>query len=95
VTQQDSRLAEYAQACLEEALVGLATNVEVLGEVQQALMALHMLYGSTEVITLIPADVLEHIDQPEPTCICPPDLVARGGYRSACPANHGSIEANR
>jgi hypothetical protein len=26
------------------------------------------------------------------TCTCPPDLVARGGFRSSCPA-HGQMEA--
>lgn len=89
--QPDRQLIEYARACLEAALAGLiddTADAEVLGEAQLALMALHMLYGSTEPITLIPTDVLEHMNQPAPTCICPPDLVARGGYRSTCPASH-------
>jgi hypothetical protein len=30
----------------------------------------------------------EHFNPPEPVCICPPDLLARGGFRGGCPA-HG------
>jgi hypothetical protein len=34
-----------------------------------------------------PWDEIE--DVPEPKCICPPELVARGGFRGGCPVHHG------
>jgi hypothetical protein len=84
------QFGEYARECLEAALFGLTNNGSdaVLGEAQAALMALHMLYGSTGTITLVPGDIMDDVDRPEPVCICPPDLVARGGFRSGCPAEH-------
>jgi hypothetical protein len=87
----DGRFAEYAREHLEAALNGLANNgsyEEVVSEAEAALMALHVLYGNTEPFTLVPADVLEDIGRSEPTCVCPPDLVARGGYRGGCPAHN-------
>jgi hypothetical protein len=33
-----------------------------------------------------PWDEIEEIVFPE--CICPPDLVARGGFRGGCPVHH-------
>jgi hypothetical protein len=84
-------LADYARACLEAALSGLIgdeSDVEVLGNADLGVVALHAHYGSTAPIMLDPADLLEHRSQPEPKCVCPPDLVARGGYRSTCEASH-------
>jgi rhodanese-related sulfurtransferase len=82
------RYEEYAREHLKAAVDGLDSGVEVLGEVQAALMALHVCYGSTETIALTAADVAEDVDRSEPTCICPPELVARGGFRSGCPVHH-------
>lgn len=84
----DTRFKEYARERLEQALAGLVDDVEVLGEVQQALLALHLLYGSTEAFTLVPTDITEDVEPPKPRCICPPALVARGGFRSGCPIHH-------
>jgi hypothetical protein len=87
----DRRFGGYARERLEAALSGLAddaSDTEVLGEAQLALMALHMHYGSTGMITLVPEDIVEYLDRPGPRCICPPELVARGGFRSRCPAEH-------
>lgn len=80
---------EYARARLEEALFILdsGTDVEILGAVELALMALSRECGSTETITLNPADVDEIINAPEAVCICPPDLLARGGHRGGCPVH--------
>lgn len=85
-----TRFGEFARARLEAALSGLDDDDsdEVLGEAQLALMALHVHYGSTETITLVPADVEEYVDRRDPTCICPPGIVARGGFRSGCPVHH-------
>lgn len=82
------RYEEYAREQLSAALDGLGNGVEVLGEVQAALMALHICYGSTETITLTPVDIADDVDRHGPPCICPPGLVARGGFRSGCPVHH-------
>ncbi len=82
------RYEQYARERLQAALDGLDSGVEVLGEVQAALMALHLCYGSTAAITLTPADVVDDVDRCESVCICPPELVARGGFRSGCPSHH-------
>jgi hypothetical protein len=82
------RYGEYVRERLEAALAGLADGAEVSGDVQQALLALHVLYGSTEAITLVPTDIAEDVERPKLKCICPPGLVARGGFRSGCPIHH-------
>lgn len=37
----------------------------------------------------LPADELDHLYQAAPACTCPPDLVARGGFRFSCCAHGG------
>lgn len=80
---------ERLQAALD-AVIADGSDLEVLGDIELALMALSMYYGSSGPITLNPADVVEIIDTPEPKCICPPGLVERGGYRGGCPV-HATI----
>jgi hypothetical protein len=85
------RFGEYARERLEAALSGLAddaSDIQVLGEAELGLMALHKHYGSTGTIALVPDDVVEYVDRRDPNCTCPPGLVARGGFRSSCPAEH-------
>jgi hypothetical protein len=77
---------ERLQAALD-AVIDDGSDLEVLGEIELALMAMSMHYGASGPITLNPADVVEIVDQPEPACICPPGLVERGGYRSGCPVH--------
>lgn len=61
----------------------------VIGDVELALMALYKHFGSSAgTIILHPGDIVEYLDQPELECICPPELVARGGFRSGCPTHH-------
>lgn len=86
--EEAQRFMEYAREKLETVLDGLESGVEILGDAQLALMALHMAYGSAATITLAPADVVEEMDRLEPVCVCPPDLVRRGGFRSGCPVHH-------
>lgn len=88
VTREDYR--ELARSCFEATLAGLADDEsdEVLAEAQLGLMALHMLYGATQAIALVPTDIDEHINRGEPKCVCDPALAARGGYSSRCPASH-------
>lgn len=85
-----ARLASYARDRLEAALAELVDggSDSVLGEAEAATMALHVLYGHTGPITLVPGDILDDVDRADPVCICPPDLVARGGFRSGCPVHH-------
>lgn len=82
---------EYARARLEEVLFILDTgaDMEILGAAELALMALAMYCGSTATITLDPADVDEVIAEakPEPACICPPEMLERGGHRGGCPVH--------
>jgi hypothetical protein len=82
------RFEDYARERLTLALEGIDSGVEVLSEIQTALMALHVCYGSEGTITLTPADILEYVDPRREPCICPSDLVARGGFRSGCSAEH-------
>jgi hypothetical protein len=82
---------DYAREQLLAALSGLvddASDAEVIAAVEHAAMAVHLHYGSTEPITLDPTDLAEHLNRRKPECICPPGLVARGGFRSGCPIHH-------
>lgn len=77
---------------LEEALFLLDTgsDTEILGAAELALMALSMECGSAGPITLNPEDVDDVMAQeaePGPVCICPPDLLERGGHRGGCPVH--------
>jgi hypothetical protein len=83
---------ERLQAALE-AVIDDGSDLEVLGEVELALMALSMYYGATGPISLNPADVVEIINEPAPACTCPPGLVARGGHRGGCPVHGGWTSA--
>lgn len=86
------RFRKWGQERLSDALYALAddgADLEVLGNVELALMSLSMYYDSdAAAITLTPSDVVEYVDEPDPECICPPGLVARGGFRGGCPV-HG------
>lgn len=85
------RFRVYGRERLEEALSALdddGSDLEVLGALELALMSLAMWYdGDPGIITLNPADVVEYVDRPDPECICPPGLAARGGFRSGCPVH--------
>jgi hypothetical protein len=89
-TADTARLVGYARERLEAALAALAdgSDTELLGEAEQAVMAVHLLCGNTDPITLTPADVAEHMDRRDPACICPPALLARGGFRGGCPVHN-------
>jgi len=93
---QDKPTAEqfkaYAREQAEQALAAIeddrATDIDVMASLELALMAASMwLDGdAARTIKLEPADVIEYLAEPE--CICPPDLVARGGFKGGCPV-HG------
>jgi len=87
VTADAGRFREYGRERLQAALDAViddGSDLEVLGEIELALMALSMYYGAAGPITVNPSDVVEIIDEPEPECICPPGLVERGGHRGGC-----------
>jgi hypothetical protein len=89
---ETSRYREYARGRLEEALFILDTgsDIEILGAAELALMALRMECGSPEPIMLNPEeidDVMAEEAEPGPACICPPDLLERGGHRGGCPVH--------
>jgi hypothetical protein len=46
--------------------------------------------GHENDVNLVVTDLLDHepLDT-GPLCICPPDLIARGGFRGGCRAHHG------
>jgi hypothetical protein len=87
----DQRFLDYARERLEACLgyvLASGSDTEILGAAQLALMALTTHFGGPETIVLTVSDVVECVDAVEPECICPPDLVARGGFRSGCPVHH-------
>jgi hypothetical protein len=88
--EDTGRFRDYGKKRLEAALsavVNDGADLEVLGEIELALMAFTMYYGNGGPITLNPADVVEIIDDPGAQCICPPGLVKRGGHRGGCPVH--------
>ena len=91
-TAEISRYREYARARLEESLFILDTgsDIEILSAAELALMALSMECRSAGPITLNPEDVddvMAQVAEAGPVCICPPDLLERGGHRSGCPGH--------
>lgn len=69
-----------AERLLEQALDEVRDRVDAIGTVDGALTALRIEAGE------LPPDDDLLADGETVTCICPPDLVARGGFRSTCPA---------
>lgn len=85
----DADYRTYAIEQLEGALDALRDDTDtddILSAVALALMALRMRHNATDPITLTPDDVHDAMDPIEPVCVCPPEQVARGGYRGDCPA---------
>jgi hypothetical protein len=78
---------QRAQRLLEAALGEVIDGVDAIPTVEAAAAALRIACGE------LPAEELEGYPFPGeertgPACICPPDLLARGGYRGNCPATH-------
>lgn len=70
-----------------------ATTIDdAISETQQALAALYLSVGERPTIVLDVADYAATAVEGRPDCICPPDLVARGGYRGGCPGHRAGIE---
>ncbi len=69
-----------AKGLLEDALARI-DDEDVLQQVTEAEMCLRIAFGEAD-----PAE----LEDGEAVCICPPALVARGGFRGGCPV-HGSF----
>lgn len=71
-----------AERLLERALYEVQNGDDAIGTVSAALAALQIAVGE------LPADELEGYpfpgEAPTVECICPPDLLARGGFRGGC-----------
>ncbi len=77
-----ARMFEEAESQLNTALFALREGEsidDVFAAISLADLALRIGLGET------PAD--EWPEESEPLCICPPELVARGGFKGGCPAH--------
>lgn len=76
---------DRAERLLEDALSRLRSGGDALPEIGAAETALRIEVGQ------IPPDAMDGYPFPgedgDETCVCPPDLRARGGFTSACPAH--------
>jgi hypothetical protein len=79
-----------AVEALERALGEIHDNEDPLPSVSLADACLRAEQGLLDADEL--ADLTYFYEPPEPECICPPDLIARGGFRGGCPV-HGSERA--
>jgi len=73
-----------AETLLESALDELRSGREPHAEIDAAKAALQIADGdldATELDSYFPGD-----DKDGPACTCPPELAARGGWTSTCPA---------
>lgn len=89
-TDDTERFRAYAIARLDEAMEALVNDgadLDVLAPLELALMAANLWFACPQPFTLDPTDVIEYVDEPAPACVCPADLVARGGFRSGCPVH--------
>lgn len=83
-----------AELLLEQALGELLGNHDPIPTITAALMALRIECGEE------PADQMDGYPFPEEErdesgCTCPPDLVARGGWRSSCPVHGNGLSIDK
>jgi hypothetical protein len=74
-------IASRAERLLEQALEEVRDGVDAIPIVSAALAALRIEAGE------LGADAMDGYPFPDevPNCICPPDLLERGGFRGRCP----------
>jgi hypothetical protein len=85
---ETSKWQARAERLLEQALGEVQNDHDaVLGTAEAALLALRAWAGELpeDEAAELAAD-LDHLWR-EPVCICPPDLLARGGHRGGCPVH--------
>ena len=89
-----ARVPRRGQGGAQWARLGLNLSAGSLGATASARTpagtALAVLYaGTRELPAGEAADLMLSLTGTGPACICPPDLLARGGYQGNCPAEHG------
>ena len=72
---------QEVERLLERALDELRSGDDPLPTLSHAIAAYRVQIGE------LPADELDEV---EPPCICPPDLLERDGFRGGCP-RHGNV----
>jgi hypothetical protein len=83
-----------AQEALERALSEVRDGEDALPSVSLAdacLRADQGVMGADELADL----TYFFYERPAPQCICPPDLIARGGFRGGCPACAPALASSR
>jgi hypothetical protein len=75
-----------AKHLLEQALAEIRDGVDAIPTVSAALAALRIEVGE------LPASELADLVVANAVCVCPPDLLSRGGFRGCCPARHAHTE---
>jgi hypothetical protein len=77
----------HALECLDAAHRA-ETSDEAISETQKALMAFYLSVDERpESVLLGTAEYETAAHEPPPECICPPDLVERGGFKGGCPVH--------
>jgi hypothetical protein len=85
---ESSKWQARAEKLLEQALDEVRDDHDAaIGTAEAALLALRAWLG--ELPKDEAAELAAELDElwREPVCICPPDLVARGGHRGGCPVH--------
>jgi hypothetical protein len=90
-TTEQPQWVDRAETLLEEALYYLRSDEDAITKVTEALAALYLWVGESEIVIVDPADYREHVREKQELtlkCSCPPELVARGGWQTQRPV-HG------
>jgi hypothetical protein len=86
---EQSEWIDRADEFLADALENIRSDDvidDAIQAVTEALIALYLSVGETPATVVL--DAAGYRDREEDECSCPPELVARGGWRSRCPV-HG------
>lgn len=83
MSEERSAWSLRAQEALEQALAEVIDGIDAIPAVSLAMACLRAEDGT------LAAGEMEDLEEgySEPVCICPPDLLARGGYKGGCPVH--------
>lgn len=83
--------AQLAERATERALDNMRSNVDASVELSLASVAWDAVMGSAPAAVLADLDEYALTDDgyelTGPGCVCPPELVARGGFKGGCPVH--------
>jgi hypothetical protein len=81
--EERSVWSKRAEEAARQALDEIQDDIDAIPALSLALACLRAEVGE------LPADEIEELDEGyrEPSCICPPDLLERGGFRGSCPVH--------